>query len=178
MRVTISGPIGSGKSTVGKIISRKLSISFFSGGNIFREEASRMNMSVEEYNIYSETHPDIDLKLDEMQLNYLRDHDDMVFESRLAGWICWKHNINSFKLYLDASEDVRYQRVSNREANRNVDNLLSLIRSREESERKRYLALYNMDYTDHTFYDLYIGTDNMVPDEVAEIAIRHLRKIQ
>jgi cytidylate kinase len=178
MRVTISGPIGSGKSTVGKIISRKLSISFFSGGNIFREEASRMNMSVEEYNIYSETHPDVDLNLDRMQLKYLMDHDDLVFESRLAGWLCWKNGISAFKLFLDASEDVRYQRVKNRESNRNNENLLSLIRSREESERKRYMSLYKMNYSDHGFYDLYIGTDNMVPDEVAEIAIRHLRKIQ
>ncbi len=178
MRITISGPIGSGKSTVGKIIAKKLDLQFFSGGSIFREEAKKHGMTVEEFNTFSETHREIDLDLDNMQLNYLREHDNIVFESRLAGWLCSKNGIEALKIFLDASENVRFKRVRNRESHSDDDSLKDLIRSRERSEHMRYLQLYGLDYSDHSFYDLYINTDDMLADEVAEIAIRHCNKIQ
>ncbi len=178
MRITISGPIGSGKSTVGKIIAKKLDLSFFSGGSIFREQAKKHGMTVEEFNIYSESHREIDLDLDNMQLSYLREHENIVFESRLAGWLCSQNGIEALKIFLDASENVRFKRVRNRETPADDDSLRELIRAREKSEHARYLQLYGLDYYDHSFYDLYINTDDMLADEVAEIAIRHCNKIQ
>ncbi|MCL4438230.1 MAG: AAA family ATPase [Candidatus Thermoplasmatota archaeon] len=178
MRITISGPIGSGKSTVGKIIAKKLDLPFFSGGSIFREQAKKHGMTVEEFNTFSETHRDIDIDLDNMQLNYLREHGDIVFESRLAGWLCSSNGIDALKIFLDASENVRFTRVRNRENPSDDDTLRNLMRSRERSEHIRYQELYGLDYNDHSFYDLYINTDDMLADEVAEIAIRHCNKIQ
>jgi cytidylate kinase len=178
MRVTISGPIGSGKSTVGKILAKRMDLQFFSGGTLFREQARNHGMTVEEFNLFSETHTEVDLDLDRMQLEYIRSHNDVVFESRLAGWLCMKNGIEAFKIFLDASENVRFSRVRNRESSLHEEDLLSLMRKRDQSERKRYLALYEMDYSDRSLYDLYINTDDMAADEVAEIAIRHLTKVQ
>ena len=166
MRITISGPIGSGKSTVGHIISEMLRLKFFSGGYFFREKASTMGMSVEEFNIYAETHEAVDRDLDAMIASFLMDNDDVVVESRLAGWICYRSGISAFKVFLNASLDVRYERIKKREIN-NKD-LKERMVEREASEVKRYMQYYGIDYSDTSIYDMVIGSDTLTAQAVSE----------
>lgn len=166
MRITISGPIGSGKSTVGKILARLLDYEFFSGGYFFREQAKSLGMSVEEFNIYAETHPEIDRKQDEMIVDFLASHQSVVVESRLAGWMCHLKHIDAMKVFLTASFENRLSRISRREGSRSE--LAELLRTREESEKKRYLEYYSIDYGETGIYDLVINSDNLTAHEVAE----------
>lgn len=166
MRITISGPIGSGKSTVGKILARTMGYQFFSGGHFFREHARQRGMTVEEFNIYAESHPEIDKKQDQMVIDFLKSHDNVVVEARLAGWMCQRNNIDAFKIFLTASLETRVSRISRREGN--SSDLEALISIREESEAKRYLDLYSIDYTSTDIYDLVINSDNLSAQRVAE----------
>lgn len=166
MRITISGPIGSGKSTVGKILARSMGFQFFSGGHFFREQARQNEMTVEEFNLYAETHPEIDQKQDQMITDFLRSHDNVVVEARLAGWMCHRNNIEAFKVFLTASLDTRVMRISRREGNHS--HLESLLKVREESEAKRYMELYSIDYGSTEIYDLVINSDNLSAQRVAE----------
>ncbi len=166
MKITISGPIGSGKSTVGKILARRLGYEFFSGGYFFRLQAKKMGMSVEEFNLYAESHPEIDRNQDDMIVDFLSSHDNVVVESRLAGWMCHIRGINAFKVFLTASFDTRLGRISRREGER--EDLESLLRTREDSEQKRYLELYSIDYGTTDIYDLVINSDSLSANRVAE----------
>lgn len=166
MKITISGPIGSGKSTVGKILARRLGYEFFSGGYFFREQARRMGMSVEEFNLYAESHPEIDRKQDDMIVDFLSSHDNIVVESRLAGWMCQMRGIEAFKVFLTASFETRLGRISRREGDR--EDLAALLRTREDSEQKRYLELYSIDYGTTDIYDLVINSDSLSANKVAE----------
>ena len=167
MRITISGPIGSGKSTVGKILARKLDYEFFSGGFFFREQAKLHGMSVEEFNLFAEGHPEVDKRQDKMIVDFLNNHDDVVVESRLAGWMCHLNNIAAFKVFLTASFETRLSRISRREGRKNE--LASLLRTREESESRRYLEFYNIDYQSTDIYDLVINSDDLTAQKVAEL---------
>lgn len=166
MRFTISGPIGSGKSTVGKILTKDLGYDFFSGGYFFREQARKHGMTVEEFNLFVEGHPEIDRKQDDMISDFLSSHDNIVVESRLAGWLCQMRNIEAFKVFITATFDTRLSRISRREGERR--DLATLLRTREESEYKRYLELYSIDYENTDVYDLVINTDNLSASKVAE----------
>ncbi len=166
MKFTISGPIGSGKSTVGKILAKNLGYEFFSGGYFFREQAKQHGMSVEEFNLFAEDHPEIDRNQDDMIADFLSGHDDIVVESRLAGWLCQMRDIRAFKVFLTASFETRLGRISRREGERK--DLAALLRTREESERKRYLELYSIDYGNTEVYDLVINTDTLSASKVAE----------
>lgn len=166
MRITISGPIGSGKSTVGKILARLLGYQFFSGGHFFREQARKHGMTIEEFNLYAESHPEIDRKQDEMIVDFIRSHDNVVVEARLAGWMCHKNNIDAFKVFLTAPLGTRVSRISRREGN--TSDLEGLLRVREESEAKRYMEFYSIDYGSTEIYDLVINSDNLSAQRVAE----------
>lgn len=178
MKITISGPIGSGKSTVGKILARDMGYEFFSGGYFFREQAKAHHMTVEEFNLYAEDHPDIDRKQDEMIVDFIRKNDNVVVESRLAGWMCHRNSIEAFKVFLTASFDTRLSRISRREGNR--DRLSTLLRTREESEKRRYLEIYSIDYNSTEIYDLVINSDNLTAHRVAEqiYEASRIRKVQ
>ncbi len=166
MRITISGPIGSGKSTVGKILARSMGYQFFSGGHFFREQAREHGMTIEEFNLYAESHPEIDRKQDQMVVDFLKSHDNIVVEARLAGWMCHLNNIEAFKVFLTASLATRVSRISRREGN--ASDLEALLRVREESEAKRYAEFYSIDYGTTDIYDLVINSDNLSAQKVAE----------
>lgn len=165
MRLTISGPIGSGKSSVGRKLASLMEYNFFSGGTFFRKLAKQHGMTLEEFNIYAENHVDIDQQQDDLILEFMRNNDNVVVESRLVGWICYNNSIDSFRIFIDAPFETRVARVSGRE-NSGLDHIRKLVMDREESEIKRYRELYGIDYRDERYYDLIINTENLSVQQV------------
>ena len=172
MRVTISGPVGSGKSTSGKILADKLGCKFFSGGFFFREKAKQMGMSLEDFGKYAEKHPEIDREIDEMNLELLRKEDNIVLESRLAGWISKRNNIPAFRVYIDAAFYIRKERVKNRGDLSGEEEIIK----RENSERKRYMEFYSIDSEDTSIYDLIISSDALSAEQVADEIYARIRE--
>jgi len=97
--ITISGTPGSGKSTIGQLLNKKLGINYIYSGEIFRETAKKYKMSLEEFGRYCEKNIEIDKELDEKQLNILK-NGNVILEGRLAGWIAKKNNINALKVMI------------------------------------------------------------------------------
>ena len=64
MIITISGNPGSGKSTVAKILIKKLDAQRIYIGGIMRELAKEKGMTLEELMVYAKTHPEIDKEAD------------------------------------------------------------------------------------------------------------------
>ena len=59
-RISLAGDLGSGKSTVGKLLSSMLGIEKFTVGTAQRELAEKMKMTPVELNRYMEDNPEID----------------------------------------------------------------------------------------------------------------------
>ncbi len=174
MDITISGPIGSGKSTVARALARKTGRRYFSFGDIFRENAVKMGMSVEEYNIYAEIHPDVDRSQDQDLMQKMRTEKDLVVDSRLAGWLSSREGIEAYRIYVSAPFAVRVSRVAGRERI-TQDQASRRIVSREESEGRRYRLLYDIDIRDTSVYDLVIDSGALAPDEVLSKIIKKTR---
>ena len=63
LKVTISGPPGSGTSTLVSMIAERRDWQSINGGDIFREEASRRGLTVEELSAAAKEDLDVDRML-------------------------------------------------------------------------------------------------------------------
>ncbi len=164
MLITISGPAGSGKTTVARGLSRQLGFTHVSVGDVFRELAKERGMTLEEFSKYAEDHPDVDALIDHKQLELARRFRDVVVDGRLSGWIL----NGDIAVWLNGALEIRAQRIAQREG---VDYELALNETamRDKSEGKRYRAFYDIDLNNLNIYSLVIDTARW--DQFGVIAI-------
>jgi len=163
MLLTVSGPPGSGKSTNAAALADAFDLDHVSGGDIFRELAAERGLSPVEFNELAEEDDQIDRDLDARLREIAVEDDDVVLESRLAGWLAGDHA--DVKIWLDAPLAVRADRIADRE-----DKSTAVAREeterREQSERKRYQAYYNIDIAELSIYDITYNTARWGPEAV------------
>lgn len=171
--ITIGGPPGSGTTTIAKLLSERLKWKYVYTGDIFRELAKSKNLSLVEFGKYAEKHPEIDRQLDSKQLE-LAKMGSIILEGRVSGWIVHKNEVDAFKIWLKAEDNIRAKRVAEREG-KSEEEVMKVIKEREESERTRYMKLYNFDLSDLSFYDIVVDTGPILPEKICEIIMTKLQ---
>ena len=167
MLITVSGPAGSGKSTLAGTLAEQLGYDHISGGDIFREIAAERDMTPLELNKLAEEDDQIDRDLDRRLRSLAAEEDDLVLESRLAGWMAGDHA--DVRIWLDAPVDVRAERIADREE-KPIEQAREETEARAESEALRYQEYYNIDIGDLSIYDLVINTARWEPGGVLALA--------
>ena len=173
MRITISGPPGSGKTTACSKLSEKLGLEAVVFGKIFRQLAAEKNLTLGELGAIAEQDPSIDKMIDARILDIARANEDIILESRLSAYMLSRNGIPAFKIYLDASPDVRMARVGLREGETFEEAHAKTI-DRQRSEAKRYMMYYGIDIEDKSVYDLVVNTDELDPDQVLDTILEAL----
>ncbi len=172
--ITISGTPGSGKSTVGRLLSEKIGLKYVYSGDLFRKTAKKYNMPLDEFGSYCETHKEVDKELDDYQLEILRD-GNVIVEGRIAGWIAYRNNISALKVILDADIETRARRIVNRESG-DVEKRKQEMLNREKSEALRYKNYYNIDLKDTSIYDLVIDSADKTPNEIVNLITQKIKR--
>ena len=179
MRITISGKAGSGKSTVAKLLSKKLNLRHYSIGDLMRAIAQEKRLSLLEFNKLAEKDKSIDFELDNKLKELGKKKDNFVVDGRLTAFFI---PIAEIRIFLDADDKVRAQRIlkdkRQQEKSKNLKEAMSSIRKREESERKRYKKYYGVSYFDKKLYNYIINTTRLNPNQVVERIINVVKKKQ
>lgn len=171
MLITISGLPGSGKTTVARLVADRLGLEHVYAGDIFRRQAERHGMTLQEYTRRAETDHSIDRALDEQMRERAR-QGNAVLEGRLAAFMADEAGVPALKVFLDAAEDVRAHRIVGREGGDALARQRE-TQAREASDARRYREIYGYDYHDPRKYDLVILTDGRTPEDLAaEIVAR------
>ena len=168
MLITVSGPAGSGKSTLAENLADALDYDHVSGGDIFRSLAEERGMTPLELNRTAEEDDQIDRDLDCRLREIATERDDLVLESRLAGWMAGAYA--DIKLWLTAPTSVRADRIAKRE-NKPFEQARTETEQRSQSEAQRYADYYDIDFTDLSIYDLSINTARWDPQGTLSIAL-------
>ena len=176
MILTISGLHGTGKSTIGKLISQKLGLKYYSTGQAFRDLAKDMNFTLEEFTDYVEKNPDIDRKLDDKIIEIAL-KDNILIDSQLSAYLL--ESVADFKILLTCSLKIRVKRMTERD-DALYDDKLKETTIREKSELARFNKLYDINLNDQSkvekIYDLIIDTSELTIEEIFELIFSDFKK--
>jgi cytidylate kinase len=172
-KISLAGDLGSGKTTVGEILTEKYGFEKVSIGKIMREMASERGLSVADFNRYIEAHPEYDKLVDDKLKSYEDLHGSFLFDSRMA----WHFVPSSFSVYMQVDIKTSAERIMNAdrkdETYSDIDTAVKELKKRRASEILRYNSLYHVDIMDMSNYDLVVDTNGKTPMEVAEIIINN-----
>ncbi|MBI2129626.1 cytidylate kinase family protein [Candidatus Woesearchaeota archaeon] len=170
MIITISGKPGSGKSTAGKLIAKKLKLKHYSVGDLRREIAKKHGLTIDELNKVGENEEWTDKEADDYQKELGLAEDNFIID----GWVSFYFIPNSIKIFLDvdlheaARRIFKDQRPSEEHKN-TVDEVFKMIKHRLEETTRRYEKHYGIkDFTDKKYYNLIINTTSLTIDQVAD----------
>ena len=176
MIITISGTLGSGKSTVAKLLAKKLKFKHYSSGDFMREMAEERKLSLLELSKLAEKDRSIDEEIDQRQVELGRNEDNFVIDGRLSFHFIPK----SVKIFLDADPKERAKRILSdtirNEHNINLKTTIENMKIRADSEKQRYLKYYNIDSSNKSNFDLVLDTTNISADEAADKIILFVKK--
>lgn len=160
----MGGLPGTGTTTACRTLSARSGLRHEYVGELFRKLASERGMTLAEFGTHAEAHPEVDRALDDRTARLLRGAP-VVLEGRLAGYVAFRDRVPAVKAWFTCDPYERARRIVDREGG-HADARMAEMRRREESERKRYLALYGYDIADLSVYDLVLDTTKLSREEV------------
>jgi len=163
MKITIFGLAGSWTSTLWKDLSEKIDYKFMSTGNIMRSWAKESGYTIYEFeDKVIKKDKTFDLKLDKRVVEFWKENDDFIFESRLA----WNFIPDSFKVFLYCGDNERYSRIQKREW-WDLDEIITKTKKRESELITRYNEVYpSIEFPPkREDFDLFIDGTDLTPEE-------------
>lgn len=170
--ICISGLAGSGKSTVARRIAEYYGLRYYSGGEALKNVAAKMGYETAERGWWETggginflekrlDNLDLDRRVDEKMLEWAGE-GNVVLDSWTMPWLLK----NGFKIWLEASENVRAQRVARRDGI-SIEEALRLIREREGKTKEIYWRLYGFRLgEDFEPFHVILDVNNLDREEV------------
>ena len=173
--ITITGQLGSGKSTVAKMLSAHLGWLYYSTGMAQRVIAQNRGITTIELNQLAITDPSIDHEIDSVFKNPPWGKKPCVVDSRLAFYFLPK----SLKVCLHVDSHVAAERVWAEKGRisenySNVQEAEAYLKKRMELEQAHFIKNYHLDITDLHQFDLVIDTTCLTPNMVCEKILKKL----
>lgn len=181
MHITLTGNLGSGKSTICKILESEYKYEIYSTGKVQRKLAEDLGISVLEMNQLMCKDHKFDNMIDDTTAKISRENKDkaIVFDSRLA----WNFVETSFKVFLSVSLNVAAERVygdnrGNVETYSSVTEAKQQLKLRAETENCRYKDIYNLEYFNFSNYNLVLDSTYCTPELLADVMIKESKLAQ
>jgi len=169
LRVAISGKSGCGNTTVSTLLSQKLGVTLIN--YTFRQLAAEKGMTLAEVITAAKNDDSYDKYVDNHQVE-LALKESCVLGSRLAIWMLKEAD---FKVYLLASDEVRANRVFEREGG-DLQQIKDFTAMRDREDTGRYMEFYGIDNNKYDFVDLIVDTSKYNPEQIVDLILNELEK--
>ena len=179
MLISITGRLGSGKSTVCNIMKERYGFEIYSTGVINREFARSLGITTLELNKRLNDDPSLDHEIDGTvtRLSVERKDEKLIFDSRMA----WHFAKDTFKIFLtidpmEAAKRVMKNQRGCEEHYDSVEEACEKLVERSRVERDRFVDIYGVDYYDYNNFDVVVDTTSRSPEEVVAIIMEYYAK--
>ena len=175
--ITISGVIGSGKSTVAKMLAQKLGWQYYSTGMAQRKIAEEMGITTTELNALAVKDKSIDERIDAVFKNPPWGNDNCIVDSRLAFHFVPK----SFKVCLTVQNETAGKRIfhdtlrSGENKYHSIKEAADAAQKRHELEVKHFKKNYGLDIDNKDNFDLVIDTTHISAEQVCQVILSDLK---
>ena len=177
MIVTIAGKPGSGKSTVAKLLAKKLKFKVFSAGDLRGQIAIKHGMTIDQLNEVCKKERWTDEECDKLLAKMGKEQDNIIFDSRLA----WHFVPNSLKIFLDVDLYESAKRIF---ANQRKDEakvsttkeMYDKLVARQKGDVARFKKWYGVDVLDMKKYDAVIDTTKLSQKQVLKKVVEAVNK--
>lgn len=179
MKITISGFPGSGKTTLGEMLSKEFQIQFFSVGDLRGEYAKKIGMTIEELNELGKKDQSTDKDADRYQTEWASNKSDFALDGRLSYYFI----PDSVKIFLSVSPEVGAKRIfqdprKDEKKYETVQEVLIANKKRCQSDLERYALIYGIkNCYDEKNFNIVIDTTNKTPKEVLNLVKEKIDKI-
>ena len=174
MLISITGKLGSGKSTICNLLKDRYGFEIYSTGAFQREVAREMGITTLELNKRLREDPSLDYVIDDAvkKLSIERAQDKLIFDSRMA----WHFADKSFKIFLtidprEAARRVMLNQRGSEEFYASEDEACEKLIERSQVEQARFMQIYGVDYYDFNNFDLIVDTTARTPDDIIDIIV-------
>jgi CMP/dCMP kinase len=178
MHISITGDLGSGKSTVAKELCKVLNFKYLSTGLIQRQLGQEKGMDTLAFNKYANENKEVDDYIDQKLKDINHQTAPHVLDSRL-GW----HFVNSsFKIYVMAIEEVAALRVladDKRIGEPQAADLQAKMEEQKERRRMenlRFEKTYGIKPSIFKDFDIVIDTSTASIAEVSQLILSLYKK--
>ncbi len=171
--ITIAGDHASGQGTLSNNLQANLGYEIYRNGQYVRKLASEKGMSIVDFQIYLNEHPDLDREIEKSAADYASTRDNLIIDAKLG----WYAIPNSFKVYLKVDIEISAKRAfedasrKNTEPFKSIEEAKKKISYRHKEETNRWQEEYGVNRDDMSNYDLVVDTTNLTPDEVCNIVL-------
>lgn len=173
MIITISGNAGSGKDTVADLLAQKTGLKLIKSSlRIFAKEKDIDIMDFERD--YTSDSDYWDRKIDEWQKEEVKKAGDCILASMLAALNIPQADL---KVWLDADDEVRAERVCNRDGH-DSQKVLDYLQERDQFFRQKTKRIYGIDFWHPKYYDLRIDTSHLTPKAIVDKIIKKLNELK
>lgn len=173
--IALSSPPGSGGSTVGKVLARRLKLEYFSPGFYYRKimKQKRIEKEPEFWKNKFGSSKELHEHIDQAQLEEAR-KGDIVVEGTLS--IHFLKDLASHKVWLDVPLEVRAQRTAKRDKIP-YQRALEEVEERQTMERKGWKKIYGFDYFDQKKEaDLVVDASSLTVNQVVNKIMNFIRR--
>lgn len=172
MFLTITGKLGSGKSTICKILAQKHGFKIYSTGEIQRKIALDIGVSTLELNELMRKDSKYDDLIDNETIRISKECGDenIIFDSRMAFYFV--ENAYDIFATIDPVEAARRVMLSprgNEETYVDQVDAQNKLLERSRLENVRFKEIYQIDNLDYSNYNLVIDTSWNTPENLADI---------
>ncbi|MBE6124225.1 MAG: hypothetical protein E7184_01610 [Erysipelotrichaceae bacterium] len=175
MHFSITGYLGSGKTTICKKLQEQYGFERIYAGGILRELAKEKNMTILEFTKYrleNDEGKKYDKIVDDYTVRIAKENPDkdLIFDSRLA----WHFIPDTFKIFVlvspyEAALRTYLVRKDSDESYSSLEEARDLLVERRIAENRNYKKIYGVNCEDLSQYDLVIDTTSITTDAAVSI---------